>query len=166
MHIWCMHADSTACIFGCTHADSPVCVFRFVQADRAVCVVHACVCRFDCVSTHRDSRHTCRCILCACANGVVCMFVHVGVPACAQAAVGACCRDVGLSLLMRAGAAEVPGVPRALCVCGTGQRGCCACCDSSTAFLVHAELPVAVGPSLTWSHSGIAGHSVCIAKSK
>lgn len=145
MHIWYMHADSTACIgctFGCTHADSSVCMFRFVEAGRAVC-------RFDCASTHRDSRRTCRRAQWMCTGSAVCMCVHVGVPAWAQAEVGACCWDMGLSVLLHAGAAKVLVVPRALCMGITGPWGCCACSDSSTAFLVHPELPAAVGPSLT-----------------
>lgn len=145
MHIWYMHADSTACIgctFGCTHADSSVCMFRFLEAGRGVC-------RFDCASTRRDSRCTCRHAQCMCTGCAVCMCVHAGVPACAQAEVGVCCWDVGLSVLLHAGAAKVLVVPRALCVGITGPWGCCACSDSSTAFLVHPELPAAVGPSLT-----------------
>lgn len=51
-----------------------------------------------------------------------------------------------------------------LCVGGVGQWGWCACPDSSAAFLVHAELPVAVSPSLMRSHMGIAGQGTVFAQ--
>lgn len=61
-------------------------------------------------------------------------------------------------------AEEVLAVRRVLCVGGAGQWGWCACPDSSALFLVHAELPVTVSPSLMGSHVGIEGQGVVFAQ--
>lgn len=98
----CMHIWVQAC--------RQLCVCVWVCASRQGCVCSAtCMCRTGCVSRSRDSRHRQKCPVHVCRWG--CVRVCVRWDACVSlTAAGACCHDVGLSMLLHVGAADMGGM--------------------------------------------------------
>ena len=163
--VWCMHMDGAPCTFGaCMQTALRACSGLCKQT--GLCAFFVRVCRFGCVNTRRTADTCadvpCACVqmaLCACLCMLGCLRVH------RQHSVHAVWMWACLcSCVLEA--AKVLGVPRAVCMGGAGQQGWCACSDTSAAFLVHTELPVAVSSSTTRSHAGIERHGVCTAKSR